>query len=452
MLLNPELFKELADRVFEELSSGHYKKAVFSSLQLSPGRVASILSGAGVEKAGAFLRESNRKRAGRIISYMAPEFSAAMLMDMEEKERAFLINNIPADHIDVILENIPDREREEVFSGINKKTRSHLEKINRYPRHSAGRIMSPYFLSVSKDKSVAETLDSILSYSEEIDRRPYIYALDEKQRAVGVVSIKDLMRAERAKKVKEVMKKDIATVGVEDSANTAAHIIRNRRLMMIPVIGEKGRIEGVLTFDDAMKVLSEDALNLMTYSAGTYEESFFTPPMRAVKGRLPWMAANVFLNMGAVAVITSFEATIAAVAILAAFIPMITDMGGNVGIQSLSVAIRSIALGEAKLRDFKKLIKKEILIGMVNGLVLGCLFGLTAFFLRGNFFLGLLAGVALGVNVLVAGIVGGALPFFIKALGKDPAMMTGPFLTTVTDITGVSIYLGLSTAFISLIV
>jgi len=152
--------------------------------------------------------------------------------------------------------------------------------------------------------------------------------------------------------------------------------------------------------------------------------------------------------MGAVAVITGFEETIATVAILAAFIPMITDMGGNVGIQALSVAIRSIALGEARLRDLRKVLRKEVLIGVVNGLSLGLIFAVIAYFMRGDALLALLAGVALGVNVLVAGIIGGALPFLIRAIGKDPAMMTGPILTTITDISGVSIYLGLSTVYI----
>lgn len=161
------------------------------------------------------------------------------------------------------------------------------------------------------------------------------------------------------------------------------------------------------------------------------------------------MAGNIFLNLGAVAVISSFEGTIEAVAALAIFLPMITDMGGNVGIQALSVSIRSIALGEVRLNDFWKATRKEITIGLVNGLALGALFAAIAFALRGDPTLGIIAGSALAVNVFLAGIIGGTLPFLIKKLGKDPAMMTGPVLTTITDITGVTIYLGLSTIFLA---
>lgn len=161
------------------------------------------------------------------------------------------------------------------------------------------------------------------------------------------------------------------------------------------------------------------------------------------------MAVNIFLNLGAVWVISSFEDTLIQVAILAAFLPMITDMGGNVGIQALSVSIRSMALGESRLGDVWKAVRKETIIGLCNGLALGVLFSVVAFALQGNAVLGLVAGLALGINVLVAGVVGGSMPFLIKRLGKDPAMMTGPVLTTVTDITGVTIFLGLSTVFLT---
>lgn len=161
------------------------------------------------------------------------------------------------------------------------------------------------------------------------------------------------------------------------------------------------------------------------------------------------MALNIFLNLGAVWIIAGFEATIAQVAILAAFLPMITDMGGNVGIQSLSVAIRNIALDDARLRDLRRAVRKEVVIGMINGLALGALFAVIAWMLEGNPWIGALAGVALGINVLLAGVVGGCLPFILKRMGRNPAMMTGPILTTITDITGVTIFLGLSTVFLT---
>lgn len=451
MLLNPDFLRETLNKMKTHMEEGDIKKAVSAGRLLSPGKKAPLIVDAGIDIAAMCLKEMDRKEAGRVAACMPHDFVINMLENMEEADRLRLLNNIPPDNIDGILEHMTDQEREDVVPKLDKKLRDYMKKVEKYPKGSVGRLASPYFLSVEEGRTVAETLDSILAAPLEIDRRPYVYVIGKDKRPLGVVSIKDLLRVGKNQTVEKVMNVNVATVKADDTALEAARMIQNRRVMILPVVGEDGTIEGVLTFDDAMRILSDDVLDLMTFSAGTQEESFYTPPMKAVKGRLPWMVANVFLNMGAVIVITRFEMTIATVAILAAFIPMITDMGGNVGIQSLSVAIRSIALGEARLSDIRGLIRKESAVGIVNGLVLGALFGAVAFALKGNPYLGLLAGMALGVNVLIAGIVGGTLPFLIKSFGKDPAMMTGPFLTTITDITGVSVYLGLSTAFMALI-
>ncbi len=225
--------------------------------------------------------------------------------------------------------------------------------------------------------------------------------------------------------------------------------MKYRKFKLLPVLDLQDRLVGVMALHEAIDLLSEElAEDFVSISGASAEESYFTPPKDAIKMRLPWMAANVFLNLGAVAVISTFEDTIAQVAILAAFIPMITDMGGNVGIQALSVSIRSIALGEVQIDDVKRVLRKELSIGLINGLALGSLFAIIAYILQREPMIGLIAGIALGFNVIVAGVVGGTIPFLIKKIGKDPAMMTGPVLTTITDITGVTIYLGLSTIFL----
>lgn len=448
MLLDLEVIKNIVGQVEDNLKAGKYKQAALSSRRLSSMRVASILMQTDKEVVAECLKEMDKKRAGIILANMAPEFAVAVLFALPQTDKDKLLNSVSLDHLSELLEAASEKEREELISGLDSPSQKHMAKVSRYPVGSAGRMMNPYFLSVNGNQSVSETLESIVAAPPNVERTPYIYVLDSAGKPSGVVSIKDLLRVGKERKVGEIMNTDIAVVGIADNAKEAAETIRKRRLMMLPVVDDQGFIVGVITFDDAMKVLSEDTINIFSGMAGNYEESFFTPPLKAIRSRLPWMGLNVFLNMGAVAIISGFEATIATVAILAAFIPMITDMGGNVGIQSLSVAIRSIALGEAGLKDFRKVFRKEVAIGVLQGSTLGFLFALIAFVLRGNPFLGLVAGVALGLNVIIAGVVGGILPFVIKALGKDPAMMTGPFLTTITDISGVTIYLALATVFI----
>lgn len=314
----------------------------------------------------------------------------------------------------------------------------------------AGAFMSTRYLAVELGSTVGQIMEAIRSARAEISNTAYVYVIRSAGQLRGVISLRDLMMEKSKTLVDDVMVSDVFAVRTTDDASEAARRMRSRRLKMMPVVDDQDVLCGVITIDQAMDLLaSEVADEFVSISAASPDESFFTPPRETVRRRLPWMASNIFLNLGAVWVISSFEDTLVQVAILAAFLPMITDMGGNVGIQALSVSIRSMALGEARLGDVWKAIHKETVVGLINGLALGLLFSIVAFAIQGNVILGIVAGVALGANVLVAGLVGGTLPFLIKRFGKDPAMMTGPVLTTITDITGVTIYLGLSTVFLA---
>lgn len=450
MIIQREDLEAAAARMADCIEEQKHTAAAVESKKLSSARVATILMRAEPREAGKTLVSMETSRAGRALARMTPEFAVETLRGLDSVQRRALVAAVPMDNMLDLLDAMSEEEREEAAASFEPTKRAHIEQVASIPAGSVGRLMSPHFVAVNRKQPVEETLDSLLSAPPEVERTPYIYVIDESGKALGVVSIKDMLRSDPQKPVGEVMNPALLTLSLQEPAREAALMIRNRRFTQLPVVDASGRVLGVFTFDDAMRVLAKEAGGRFTPAmAVAAEESFFTPPAKAVKGRLPWMAANVFLNMGAVAVITGFEDAILAVPILAAFIPMITDMGGNVGIQSLSVSIRSLALGEARPRDFRRVIRKELTIGVMNGLCLGLLFAVIAYFLRGNPSLGLLAGVALATNVLVAGVVGGLLPFLIRAIGKDPAMMTGPVLTTITDITGVGLYLGLATLFMS---
>jgi magnesium transporter len=450
MLLVPETLEKYQQDMKTALEEGRYDDAAAIAPQLSAGRIARVLREAPKKSVEPCLLAMDLPRAGRVLAQMPPDYAAQVLIAMEDNIAAKLFKMIPADHAVDILEDMDQQEIDILLAEADEHYKNAVTDLTRYKRGTAGAVMIPHFIAVERDKTVGQTLDALLAAPPDVERSSYVYIVDEQRKLLGVLSIKDLMRVEPSETVENAMLPNVIAVHVDDLATQAARLIRLRRFTMLPVLDQDDRLVGVINFDDAMDILAEDvAEQFVHYGAASAEESFFTPPRRAVKMRLPWMAANVFLNLGAVAVITGFEDTIAAVAILAAFLPMITDMGGNVGIQSLSVAIRSIALGEVRLRDYTKAIRKEVAIGLFNGVALGVLFAIIAYIWQGNAWIGALAGIALGVNVLLAGIVGGTMPFLIKRLGKDPAMMTGPVLTTITDITGVFIYLGLCTLFLS---
>ncbi len=456
MLLLPETIANQLEEMKEALTRGDVPEATDRAAQLSTMSVARALTECRAETAHAVLFALPEERVGEVLGRMPPPLAAEILVGSSPEERVHLFRRVRPDFAADIYHALREEEPEvaqELLMSVDEPGRGLIERLGRYPPETAGAVMVLDYVAIESGSTVKDALAAIRSAPDYVERTAYIYVVDGERRPEGVLSLRELLSAPPETPVDRIMTRELVAVLADDDAVEAAHRLRNRGYKLLPVVDAEQRLVGVLTRGDAFELLTEEVAQGFVRSAqGSPDESFFTPPMGAVQRRLPWMVGNVFLNLGAVFVIASFEETIAQVAILAAFLPMITDMGGNVGIQALSVAIRSIALGEVRIRDFWRAVRKEVLVGLVNGAALGTLFAGMAFVLEGNPWLGLVAGVALGVNVLVAGVVGGSLPFIIKRFGKDPAMMTGPFLTTVTDITGVTIYLGLSTLFLTRII
>jgi magnesium transporter len=450
MLLVPEILETYLSEMREALEEGRVEDAVERARKLSSTRIAEALAEAPIDVVVGCLTGLPSDRAGRTIGHLPASFAAAVLRDVPPAEAGSLFEHVPPDRAADILAELRKDDAEAILAATGERQRRRLAALRQYPPGTAGGVMTPHFVSIAEGRTAGEVLAALRSAPPEVERTSYVYVVDATGRPTGVVSIKDLVRADPNASLEKFSYPDVIAVHANNTAADAARLLRARRFTMLPVLDDHDALIGIITFDDAMDILAEDVADQIAHvGAASVDESFFTPPLGAVRRRLPWMGVNVFLNLGAVAVITGFEDTITQVAILAAFLPMITDMGGNVGIQSLSVAIRSIALGEVRLRDFWKAVRKELAVGIINGVALGSLFAVIAYMLQGNAWLGIIAGIALCVNVLLAGVVGGTLPFLIKRLGKDPAMMTGPVLTTITDITGVSVYLGLSTVFLA---
>ena len=450
MILEPEVLYSYREKFIEHFNAQNLDEAVLAAQNISAGRVAQILTDSDYSLIIPFLEKADQKQAGEILAHLPVEMSVEILQQMDPKIGSTLLDDIPIDHAADIMQKMDQDEAAELFSLINPALEDMIRDLMRYEPGTVGSVMNSHFAAIKKGSTVADTLGAIHDAPSQVHNKYYVYVVDQNGRPEGVVSIKDLISTDPKKIINTLMVPNVVAVHTDDDAIEASQLLRNRRFQMLPVLNDDDKIVGVLLLDDAIEILSENMADMfMQLGAASADESFYTPPLGSVKKRLPWMAGNVFLNLGAVAVIASFEETIEAVAALAIFLPMITDMGGNVGIQALSVSIRSIALGEVRLSEYWRAAKKEIIVGLINGVALGALFAVIAYFVQMNVTLGLVAGGALAINVFVAGIVGGTLPFLIKRWGGDPAMMTGPVLTTITDITGVSIYLGLSTYFLA---
>jgi magnesium transporter len=453
MLLVTSSMQSYADQMSQALEADDIIRAITLSDRVSPLRGARILAEAPPAAMLKLLTTAGWPRAGRIAARFPPQLTVAILGQLDEQAAISLLQEMPVDAIAGVLRHMPEAKALATAARLDDQLRDQVGLLAQYEEGTAGAVMSPNYLAVVPGAAVEDVIDAVRSAPPEIERTAYVFVVHPASgRLLGVVSLRELVVADADAQSDEVMSRDVFAVRADEPAREAAHRIRSRCLKMLPVVDESDRLLGVIGAGRAMDLLTHElADGMVAMHAASPDETFYTPPRAAVKKRLPWMAANVFLNLGAVAVIMSFEDLIVQVAFLVAFLPMITDMGGNVGIQALSVSIRSMALGEARLRDFWKAVRKELTIGVINGVALGALFCAIAWLMQGNMVLGIVAGIALAANVLVAGVVGGIVPFLIRRLGKDPALMTGPMLTTITDITGVTIYLGLATVFLAVL-
>ncbi len=450
MILEPEVLLSYRKQLFDCLVEGDLKNALELAPNLSSGRVAELLTECENDIIIPFMEQLDENLAADILSKLPREMAAEIIRMIDPEISAKLMDRVPVDDAADIIALLDEDEAKELLESVNPDFEKVIRNLMHYEEDTVGSVMNTYYIAVRENTTVGQTLKAMKDAPNRIQNRAYVYVVDNKGRPQSAVSMKDLLRTDPGKPITEIASKDIVVVHVSDPAIDAAQLLRYRRYQMIPVTNDANVLVGVLLLDDAIDILSENlADQFAQMGAASADESFYTTPVNSVKKRLPWMAGNIFLNLGAVAVISSYESTIEAVAALAIFLPMITDMGGNVGIQALSVSIRSLALGEVRISQYLKAAKKEIVVGLINGLLLGTLFTVIAILLQGNPVLGMVAGIALGCNVLIAGIIGGTLPFIIKRFGGDPALMTGPVLTTITDITGVSIYLGLSTLFLA---
>ena len=433
----------------EKVQEDNFSAAAEISQHLSNQRIRDMILNLSPQKIAPFFRELGWTRTAQIVAWLPEEITVNIWDDLSSSEKKKLVSNLDSDELTDIIGHISPEKKEDLIDKIPSSIRKEVDELIEYDPSSAGGHMETEYIAVNLNITVDEALQKLRRARSQIKNTNYIYITNEKDKLLGVISAQELSFVDRSELVKNIMHTDLHVARSDEPVEEAARTMKYRRFNLLPVVNTSDQLLGVLTLDTAIDELSAElADDFVSISGTTGEESFFTRPREAIKMRLPWMAGNVFLNLGAVAIISSFEETIAQIAILAAFLPMITDMGGNVGIQALSVSIRSIALGEVQLGNIWQALRKEVIIGIFNGLALGVIFALLAYFLEGIPLLGIVAGIALATNVLVAGIVGGTLPFLIKKLGKDPAMMTGPFLTTITDITGVTIYLGLSTLFL----
>jgi len=374
----------------------------------------------------------------------------SVLLALSREELSRLIARLEPDEATDVIAELPVDEQKEVISLLPKEDAKQVSQLLPYGPDTAGGRMNTNFIAISRDASVGEairTMENVLARPSASD---VVYVTDEKSRLVGVVSLRTLLLSNKEECIEEIMNKKIISVSVHDDQEDVAQAVSKYDLVAVPVVDELLRLRGIVTVDDVMDVMEEEATEDMMRMAGTAaSEPLFASPSRAAIKRLPWLYFNLGTAFIAASVVGLFRESISAVVGLAVFMPMVAAMGGNAGNQTLAVVVRALALGEVTLADVRRVLVKQMLVGVLTGLGIGIISSAVAYVWNGNFFFGILVGVSLTINLFMACVVGALIPLMLKRLKVDPALASSVFLTTLTDSIGFLVFLGLATLFLT---
>lgn len=419
-------------------------------LRRHPADVADLLSALREEEAVELLRRLYLRRAAAApLGEMDPEEAARLLAELNRDEAIHILSHMDPDDAADLLAELPVETVREILSRLEARKAQMLRALLAYPPNTAGGLMSPEVLVLPPHLSAQEAIEEIRRRAEELETVYYAYVVDEKNRLLGVLSLRDLVLARPETPIEQIMNREVVSLPAEMDVEEVARIFDKYNYLALPVVDKENRLLGIVTVDDVMDVMREEATEDLLRVGGipAGEDLPLDPPLLSVRRRLPWLMGLVLLNMSVASLVRHFEGIISHLAFVAALMPLIADMSGNAASQALTVAVRGMALGVVDWRDLPRILWKEIRVGLLAGLGLGLQIGLIAALLWRKPLFGVVAGVALAGTTVGACLTGAAIPFLFKRIGLDPAMMSGPVATTVGDLIGISLFLSLAALF-----
>ncbi len=418
-----------------------------SALELE--RYIDSLTPADTAWAVARLDEEERRR---VLAVMSPAAAADLIEEIPDSQSAELIESLPAaeaaailnvmpsdDQADLIAELPPD-EAEAVLAAMDPEEARDARLLAQYPPDVAGGIMVTEFLAFAEDRTIQDVLDDLRRHAERYSdyEVQYAYITTARGRLVGVLRLRDLVLAHGHRGVRELMLPEPLSVGVDEPLDRLVDFFREHAFFGVPVVLPDGRLVGVVKRSAVREALGERAVEDHLKAVGIVggEELRSMPTLERSRRRLSWLSVNILLNIVAASVIALYQDTLAQIIALAVFLPIISDMSGCSGNQAVAVSLRELSLGVVKPFEILHVALKEARVGLINGGVLGLLIALAAGLYAGNWYLGVVVGAALAVNTVVAVLIGGTVPLVLRRWGKDPALASGPILTTITDMCG----------------
>jgi magnesium transporter len=386
------------------------------------------------------------KEGAAVLAEVDEESRPALLENMDARELGSLVRELPHDTAADIISEVAPQVRSEVLDSLPTADRQKVAELLTYPEDTAGGIMSDQFIALREDLTIEQAHAMLRAHGEQKEKSvAYMYVIDTEFHLVGILSIHNLVFSPPDKLIRDIMRREVTHVWVDDDQEKIAQLFDHYHYMALPVTERSGRLVGIVSASQVMDVIRQETTEDMQLMVGlSGEERALTPWRQSVRTRLPWLCINLATAFLAGAVVGAFEETIAAWTALAIFLPIVAGQGGNAGMQTLTVIIRDMALGEMSPGDGKKALTKELLLGLVNGLAIGLIVGVIGYYWKSSVLLGMVVGLAMIMNMLAACLAGVLVPFTLRSLKIDPALASSILVTTVTDVAGFFFFLGLA--------
>jgi magnesium transporter len=429
------------------LASGVTGRAERLLARMAPVDVALLLPELTAEEVRTVIELLFRqRRAARALKELPREMLPQVIDAVTDERLANVIDRLEIDDLVELVEWIPEERRTDVVNQLSERKRGELLQAELYPESSAGRVMTTSFVALDQKMTGQEAIESLRSLGDDSESVLYLYVVDEQRALVGVVPIRRLVSAPPDRRISEMMIPDPVSVNADDDQEEVARIVARFDLLAVPVTDIDGRMLGLITVDDVIDVITEEATEDMYHLAGLTEaDRVFVPARESIQKRLPWMLLNLGTCFAAAWVVGLFERTLEQVVSLAIFMPVVAGMGGNGGTQALTVITRAIALGEIEFSSGFRAAMKELAVGLTLGIVMGIVSAGIAYLWQGDPTLGFALFCSMILTLSVAGLLGAAVPLALKALRMDPALGSGVIVTTFTDAFAFFSFLGIAT-------
>ncbi|GIW19552.1 magnesium transporter [Tepidiforma sp.] len=440
--------RELFDDARALAASGEWAKLVALVTSLHPADLAELVLELPEEERVALLDHLPTDVVAELFEYVEDDDLRELIKSVGVKDLPAVLEEAEDDVAADVIQQLEPEEQAETLAQMDRG--EEVAELLQYGDESAGGIMSRGFVALNENISVQQAIDYLRVLRPPSERAYYLYVVDNDRVLQGVVSIRDLLVSSPKTLLKEITQRDVHAVTTDADQEEAARILQKYNLLAVPVVDAEGRLEGVMTADDLIDVLQEEATEDMYRMVGLDEaETVLSPVWRSVRRRVPWLLVNLATAFLAALVVRPFEDTISRAAALAVFMPVIAGHAGNTGTQAVTLVVRGMALGDVKVSDWLLVLRKELAFGLIHGVLAGSLTAGMALLLSMNPWLGAVVFTALMANVMIGGIMGAIIPLTIKRLGGDPAVASSIWLTTFTDVMGFLMLLGLGTILIN---